>query len=112
MKSPTAKGIPEGDVYFRGVPLKNLLELACVQKDEDANFFKPIDLAVVVKNKKGSQTVLSWGEVLDRNPGDVVIALSTIHTKNPKVDTGAEGAKPWWGFPSWSLLMMFFLIAP
>jgi Precorrin-4 methylase len=94
-----SEGHSEGDVYFRGVPLKNLLELACVQKDEDANFFKPIDLAIVVKNKKGSQTILSWGEVLDRNPGDVVIALSTIHTKNPKVDTGAEGAEPQMGFP-------------
>ncbi len=94
-----SEGHSEGDVYFRGVPLKNLLELACVQKDEDANFFKPIDLAIVVKNKKGNQTVISWGEVLDRNPGDVVIALSTIHTKNPKVDTGAEGAKPQRGFP-------------
>jgi len=94
-----SEGHSEGDVYFRGVPLKNLLELACVQKDEDANFFKPIDLAIVVKNKKGSQTVLSWGEVLDRNPGDMVIALSTIHTKNPKVDTGAEGAKSPMGFP-------------
>ncbi|WAC07768.1 MAG: SAM-dependent methyltransferase [Thermodesulfobacteriota bacterium] len=94
-----SEGHSEGDVYFRGVPLKNLLELACVQKDEDANFFKPIDLAIVVKNKKGSQTVLSWGEVLDHNPGDVVIALSTIHAKNPKVDTGAEGAKSPMGFP-------------
>ena len=94
-----SEGHSEGAVYFRGVPLKNLLELACVQKDEDANFFKPIDLAIVVKNKKGSQTVLSWGEVLDRNPGDVVIALSTIHTKNPKVDTNAEGAKSQMEFP-------------
>jgi len=94
-----SEGHSEGDVYFRGVPLKNLLELACVQKDEDANFFKPIDLAIVVKNKKGNQTVLSWGEVLDRNPGDVVIALSAIHTKNPKVDTNAEDAKPPIGFP-------------
>jgi len=94
-----SEGHSEGDVYFRGVPLKNLLELSCVQKYEDVNFFKPIDLAIVIKNKKGIQTVLSWGEVLDHNPGDVVIALSATRTKNPKTDSGSESAKPQMGFP-------------
>ena len=93
------EGHSEGDVYFRSVPLRNLLALANVQKDEDTNFFKPIDLAIVVKNKEGSRTVLSWGEVLDRNPGDVVIALSAIHTKNPKTDSGSESAKLQMKFP-------------
>jgi precorrin-2 methylase len=64
-----------GAFYFRGVPLKTLLELAFVQKEE-APFSKPIDLAILVRNKEGKQTVLSWGEVFYSNPPEVIIAFS------------------------------------
>ncbi|MDQ7786139.1 MAG: hypothetical protein RDU01_00870 [Thermodesulfovibrionales bacterium] len=60
--------------YF-GVPLRTLLNLAVVQKKE-TDFSKPIDLAVVVKNKEGKQTVLSWGEIFYRNPAEVIIAIN------------------------------------
>jgi precorrin-2 methylase len=64
-----------GAFYYRGIPLKTLLELAYVQKEE-TGFSKLIDLAVLVRNKDGKQTVLSWGEVFFSNPGDVVLAFS------------------------------------
>ena len=64
-----------GVFSYRGVPLRTLLELATVQKEE-SDFFKPVDLAVVIRNNTGQQTVLSWGEVFYRNPSDVVIAFS------------------------------------
>ena len=41
-----------GAFYFRGVPLKTLLELAYVEKERDS-FSKLTDLAVVVRNKDG-----------------------------------------------------------
>jgi len=64
-----------GVFYYRGIPLKTLLELAFVEKEESA-FNKPIDLAIVVRNKNGKQTVLSWGEVFYSNPFEVVLATS------------------------------------
>ncbi|MGO8988039.1 MAG: SAM-dependent methyltransferase [bacterium] len=65
-----------GAFYFRGVPLKTLLELAYVEKEE-TGFSKQTDLAIVVRNKEGKQTVLSWGEVFFSNPGEVVLAFSS-----------------------------------
>jgi len=65
-----------GAFYFRGVPLKTLLELAYVEKEE-AGFSKLTDLAIVVRNKEGKQTVLSWGEVFSSNPAEAVLAFSS-----------------------------------
>ena len=64
-----------GVFSYRGVPLKTLLELAFVQKEE-SGFSKSIDLAIRVRNKDGKTIVLSWGEVFYRNPSDVIIAFS------------------------------------
>jgi len=64
-----------GAFNYLGVPLKTLLELASIQKEE-TDFSKLIDLAIVVRNKDGKQTILSWGEVFYRNPADIVIAVS------------------------------------
>jgi siroheme synthase len=63
-----------GAFQYRGVPLKELLELAAVQKGE-GSFPKPLDMAIVVRNREGKQTVLSWGEVFYRNPGEIVVAI-------------------------------------
>ena len=63
-----------GVFNYRGVPLKELLETATVQKGESA-FSKSLDMAVVVRNREGKQTVLSWGEVFYRNPADIVVAF-------------------------------------
>lgn len=64
-----------GVFSYRGVPLRSLLELAVVQKEE-SDFFKPVDLAIVIRNTDGKQTVLSWGEIFYRNPADVLVAFS------------------------------------
>jgi len=64
-----------GAFYFRGVPLRTLLELAAIQKEETA-FSKQVDLAILVRNKAGKQVVLSWGEVFYNNPSEVVLAFS------------------------------------
>jgi|APIni6443716594_1056825.scaffolds.fasta_scaffold73595_1 hypothetical protein len=65
----------QGNFYYRGVPLRNLLETARIQKKRK-NFFKGIDLALAVRNKAGKQIVLSWGEIFYRNPATIVIATS------------------------------------
>jgi precorrin-4 methylase len=64
-----------GVFTYRGVPLKTLLEVASVHK-EAGNFNKPIDLAVVVKDKDGRSVVVSWGEIFYKNPSQVLIAIS------------------------------------
>ena len=65
-----------GVFNYRGVSLKELLETAVVQKGESA-FSKPLDMAIVVRNREGKQAVLSWGEVFYRNPADIVVAFQT-----------------------------------
>jgi hypothetical protein len=64
-----------GAFSYRGVPLRSVLELAAVKKGE-TDFSKPVDLAIVIKNKEGKQTVLSWGEIFYRNPAEVIIAIN------------------------------------
>ncbi len=63
-----------GVFNYRGVPLRELLETAVVQKGESA-FGKPDDLAIVVRNREGRETVLSWGEVFYRNPAELIVAF-------------------------------------
>lgn len=43
-----------GVFNYQGVPLKILLELACIEKG-DTGFASPIDLAIRVSNKKGNR---------------------------------------------------------
>lgn len=65
-----------GGVFdYRGVPLKTLLEMATVQK-EVAGYSKPINLAIVVRDRQGKSVALSWGEVFYRNPSHVMLALT------------------------------------
>jgi precorrin-4 methylase len=67
----------QGVFHYSGVPLKSLLELAGVEKEETA-FGKKVDLAILVRNKKGVQVALSWGEVFYRNPGGIIVATSAL----------------------------------
>lgn len=64
-----------GVFMYRGVPLRNLLEMAAIAK-EGPGFWKSTDLAIVVRNREGKRTVLSWGEVFYKNPSNVVIAYA------------------------------------
>jgi precorrin-4 methylase len=87
-----------GAFTYRGVPLKTLLGLASVRKEE-SSFPKPLDLAVVLRNKEGKTAVLSWGEIFYRNPADMVIAFSSEpvmphHMKNCADCHGAEVYQP------------------
>lgn len=86
-----------GAFYLRGIPLKTLLELAAVQKEE-TTFSKQVDLAIRVRNKEGKQAVLSWGEVFYSNPSEVVLAFSSSpiipHTDCNKCH-GPEKFKKW-----------------
>jgi len=71
----TQKKSFHGVFSTQGVPLKNLLETALVEK-EASGYNKPVDLAIVVRDKDGRKVTLSWGEVFYRNPSDVTIAYS------------------------------------
>ncbi len=68
-------GTYRGAHLYRAVPLKYLLEQADIKKD-GPEFSKSVDLAIVVRGRKGEKAVLSWGEVMYRNAGDAVIAFS------------------------------------
>jgi hypothetical protein len=75
-----------GVFVYKGIPLQALLGTAVIQK-ADGGFNKPIDLAIVVRNKEGKVAVLSWGEVFYRNPSNVVVAFSA----NPVMPHYANG---------------------
>jgi hypothetical protein len=64
-----------GAFFYRGVPLRDLLQVAKIQKKRK-NFFKGIDLALAVRDKTGGRVVLSRGEVFYRNPATVLVAFS------------------------------------
>lgn len=59
----------------QGVPLRHLLEICQIEKEE-TGFRKPVDLAIVVTNASGKQVVLSWGEVFYKDPANVAIVFS------------------------------------
>ncbi len=75
-----------GVFKYQEVPLKYLLSLAKIQK-KDSDFNKPVDLAIVVKNKNGEKAILSWGEVFFRNPQNVILAYSNKAVYPHKVDS-------------------------
>ena len=67
----------QGVFNTQGVPLRSLLEVCGLQK-EDSGFPKPVDLAILVRDASGKQVVLSWGEVFYKNPAEVSIAFSAV----------------------------------
>ena len=69
----TLSGHFQGVFSYTGVPLRYLLELAGIQRQEGF-YMKPIDLAIVIRNAEGRSTILSWGEVFYHNPAETVIA--------------------------------------
>ena len=86
-----------GVFKYRGVPLRTLLELASIKKEE-TDFSKLVDIAVVVRNKHGKQVALSWGELFYRNPGEILVATSAepvMPHKDCKACHSPEVYKPW-----------------
>jgi precorrin-2 methylase len=71
MKDGSFRGV----FYYRGVPLRTLLETAYIDKEETA-FSKKIDMAVLVRARDGKEVALSWGEIFYRNSNDIIIATS------------------------------------
>jgi DMSO/TMAO reductase YedYZ molybdopterin-dependent catalytic subunit len=68
-------GTFSGAFKFRGMPLGDLIEIAGIEK-RDTDFNKPVDLAVLVRNKTGQMVTLSWGELFYKNRGNIIIATS------------------------------------
>ncbi|MDY6878999.1 MAG: SAM-dependent methyltransferase [Thermodesulfobacteriota bacterium] len=66
-----------GSFHFKGVPLRTLLDVAYIEKEE-SDFHKRVDLGLLVRNGQGKQVALSWGEVFYRNRGEIVIATSAV----------------------------------
>jgi precorrin-4 methylase len=78
----------QGVFNYQGVPLRLLLELANIHKEEDS-FFKFLDVAIIIRNKVGKQVVLSWGEIFYRNPAEIIIAFSAVPIM-PQQEGGRE----------------------
>lgn len=79
-----------GVFNYQGIPLRALLELACIEKEE-SSFSKALDMAIVVRNKAGKQVVISWGEVFYKNPAEIIIAFSS----SPIMPHRSEAYKKW-----------------
>ena len=79
-----------GSFTYQGVPLRTILELAHIQK-EDASFSKFLDVCIVIRNAVGKQVVLSWGEVFYRNPAEVIIAFAA----EPVLPELPQGREKW-----------------
>lgn len=93
----TSKGEFRGVFWLRGVPLRDLLELAQLDK-EAGGFTKPTDLALVVRTRDGRQVALSWGEVFHHEPADAVLAISSqpvLPKKSCKACHSPEEYRPW-----------------
>ena len=73
----TETGAYSGVFYYNGVPLRTLLELTSIAKEE-TEFSKNVDLAILVRNRQGKQIALSWGEVFYRNPSEIIVATSAV----------------------------------
>jgi precorrin-4 methylase len=71
---------------FRGVPLKTLIDMAHVEK-EDVQYRRLMDLAIVVRGRNG-QAVLSWPEICNADSSRAVIALGA----DPVSPATKEGA--------------------
>lgn len=80
----------QGAFNYRGVPLRSLLELANIHKEESA-FPKSLDVVVIVRNIVGKQAVLSWGEIFYRNPGDIIVAFAA----EPVMPELPQGREKW-----------------
>ena len=71
MKDGSFKGI----FYYKGVPLRTLLDAAYIEKEETA-FSKKIDMAILVRGRDGKEVALSWGEIFYKNSNDIIVATS------------------------------------
>ncbi|MDD5713135.1 MAG: SAM-dependent methyltransferase [Smithellaceae bacterium] len=95
----TRDGQYHGVFQYEGVPLKDLLSLAFIAKQQQA-FTKPVDLAIVVRNRAGREIVLSWGELMYKNPGEVMLAFAAqpiVPHRGCQVCHQTDVYKDWFG---------------
>lgn len=67
------KGNSRGSFFCQGPPLQSILKLAGWRKPA-GEFPKKVDLAILVTARDGNQAMLSYGEIVFRNPGHAVLA--------------------------------------
>ncbi len=91
------EGRYRGTFIYRGVPLKTVLDAARIEKEE-SDFFKPVDTVILVRNARGEQAVLSWAEVMYRQPSDVLIAYEAAPVMPQK---GCEGCHKKGEYEKW-----------
>lgn len=80
----------QGVFNYQGIPLRTLLDLAYIQKEE-SRFPKALDMAIVVQNQSGKQVVLSWGEISYKNPAEIIVAFGA----RPLMPYRQEAQKKW-----------------
>ncbi len=93
----TRQGKFRGAFWLRGVPLRDLLELAQLGK-EAGGFPKRTDLALVVRTRDGKQVALSWGEVFHRQPSEAILAITSqpvLPKKSCKACHSPDEYRPW-----------------
>ncbi|MCD6489262.1 MAG: hypothetical protein J7K20_00850 [Thermodesulfobacterium sp.] len=71
----TNDGKYHGAFVYKGISLRDLLELSHIQK-KGKGFSKLIDTGIVIENKEGKKVFISWGEIFYRNPEKVLIAYA------------------------------------
>ncbi len=79
-----------GAFHYKGIPLRAILDLAHIQKEE-SSFAKFLDVCIVIRNAVGKQVVLSWAEVFYRNPAEVIIAFDAA----PVMPVLPQGREKW-----------------
>jgi precorrin-2 methylase len=84
-------GTFHGVYRYRGIPLQNLLQAAGVEK-EGSDFSKAIDLAILVRNRQGERTLLSWAEVAYGRPADVIVAFAATSVMTKDSDNASKQA--------------------
>jgi precorrin-2 methylase len=75
MNEVSRDGAFHGVFMYRAVPLRTLLDLARIAK-ENQQFNKPVDIAIRVWDRAGHQVILSWGEVFFSSPGEITVAYA------------------------------------
>ena len=63
----------KGSFFYTGISLKDILSFCKIRKLE-SDFYKNGDIFISIKNKKGEESILSWGEVFYSNVPDIIVA--------------------------------------
>jgi precorrin-4 methylase len=73
-------------IVYQGIPLKSLMEFVHIRK-EGSPFPETIDLGILIRSRNGNKVLLSWGEVFEQDPSDVVLTLSKSDTQTGTLES-------------------------